>query len=137
MRKPITTRLHGIIDYTWAAAASSAAARMHHGTSTARLLRAAANVATGSALLTNYEYGVLRVVPMRGHLAMDVALCAALIASPLFLPSSERRHAAIPLLFGLGGLATALLTQGESPFDVEEEFGGLYGGGERAVADAY
>ena len=135
MTKPISTRMHGVIDYTWAMAASSVAGRMNGATSTARLLRGAANAATASALLTNYECGALRVLPMKGHLALDVALCAALVASPLLVPASERRQSALPVLFGIAGLIAAMLTQPRSPIETEEEFGGLYRGGERSIVD--
>jgi hypothetical protein len=135
MPKPISTRIHGVIDYTWAVAASSLAGRMNGATSTARLLRGAANAATASALVTNYENGVLRVLPMKGHLAIDAAICSALIASPLFLPASERRFSAAPVLFGVAGLIVGMLTETRSPTEIEEEFGGMYGGGERSVVD--
>jgi hypothetical protein len=135
MTKPISTRMHGIIDYTWAAAASSLAGRINGSTSTARLLRGAANAATASALVTDYECGAVRLLPMKGHLAFDAVLCGALVASPLFLPSSERRHATIPVLLGMTGLIAGMLTQTRSPAESEEEFGGLYGGGERSVVD--
>ena len=134
MNKPISTRVHGIIDYTWAAAASSFAGRLDGATSTARLLRGAANAATASALVTDYECGALRVLPMRGHLALDVALCGALIASPAYLPRAERSHSLVPVLLGIAGLIAGMLTQTE-PATSDEEFGGMYGGGERSVAD--
>jgi hypothetical protein len=129
MTKPISTRVHGIIDYTWSSAASSAAARMDGATSTARLLRAAAAAATGSSLLTKYETGAMRVLPMRAHLALDTLLCSVLIASPLFLPSSERRYASVPILFGAVGLIVAMLTETHSRIEEDEEFG-FHGGGE-------
>ena len=135
MTKPISTRVHGIIDYTWAAAASSMAGRVDGATSTARLLRGAANAATASALVTNYECGAVRLLPMKGHLALDAALCGALMAAPFFLPAAERRYAVIPVLLGITGLVAALLTETRSPVETEEEFGGLYGGGERSVVD--
>jgi hypothetical protein len=135
MTKPISTRVHGIIDYTWAAAASSSAGRLDGATSTARLLRGAANAATASALVTNYECGAVRLLPMKGHLALDAALCSVLVASPLFLPARERRYAVIPVLLGITGLIVGMLTDTRSPMESEEEFGGLYGGGERSVVD--
>lgn len=135
MTKPISTRMHGIIDYTWAAAASSMAGRMERAGSTTRLLRGAANAATASALVTNYECGAVRLLPMKGHLAVDALLCSALVASPLFLPASERRHAVVPVLLGIAGLVTGMLTQTQSPTEQQEEFGGMYGGGERSIAD--
>jgi hypothetical protein len=135
MTKPISTRVHGIIDYSWALAASSLAGRVDGATSTARLLRGAANAATASALVTDYECGAMRLVPMEEHLAIDAALCSVLIAAPLFLPASERRYAALPVLLGITGIVTGMLTQTRAPLETDEEFGGLYGGGERSVAD--
>lgn len=135
MTKPISTRMHGIIDYTWAAAASSLAGRVDGATATAQLLRGAANMATGSALVTNYECGAVRLLPMKGHLALDAVLCTALVASPLFLPASERRYSVLPVLLGITGLIAGMLTETRSPVETEEEFGGLYGGGERSVVD--
>jgi hypothetical protein len=135
MTKPISTRVHGIIDYTWAATAQSLATRVNGATSTARLLRGAATVATAGSLVTNYECGAVRVMPMQGHLAMDALLCAGLVAAPLFLPASERRYAAIPMLLGISGLIAGMLTETRSPLEAQEEFGGLYGGGELSVVD--
>ncbi|MGH8185623.1 MAG: hypothetical protein ACREUC_03605, partial [Steroidobacteraceae bacterium] len=100
MTKPISTRLHGVIDYTWAAVASALSTRVDGATSTARLLRNAATAVTASSFITNYECGAVRVMPMKGHLALDAVMCSALIASPLFLPASERRYAVVPVLLG-------------------------------------
>jgi hypothetical protein len=137
MTKPISTRTHGIIDYGWAAAATALAKRANGETSTARLLRSAATVATVTSAMTNYEYGALRVLPMRGHLALDFALCSALMVSPLFLPASERRYALWPAALGIAGLVAGLLTRPRSPLELGDEFGGLYGGGREVsmVAD--
>jgi hypothetical protein len=137
MNKPISTRTHGIIDYGWAAAATALAKRADDAPSTARLLRRAATVATATSAVTNYEYGALRVLPMRGHLAVDFALCSALLVAPLFLPEAERRHALLPAALGMVGLLTGLLTRPRSPLELGDEFAGLYGGGREVsmVAD--
>jgi hypothetical protein len=135
MTKPISTRVHGIIDYAWAGTATSMARRLDRAGAAARLLHGAASAATASALVTNFEYGALRLLPMKGHLAVDTLLCSLLVASPLFLPSAERRHAIVPVLLGIAGLVTGMLTETQSPTESREEFGGMYGGGERWVAD--
>jgi hypothetical protein len=137
MTKPISTRTHGIIDYGWAAAATALAKRADDAPATARLLRSAATLATATSALTNYEYGALRLLPMKGHLAFDFALCSALLVSPLFLPESERRHAIMPTALGLAGLVAGLLTRPRSPLELGDEFAGLYGGGREVsmVAD--
>jgi hypothetical protein len=68
-------------------------------------------------MITNYESGTVRVLPMKAHLAADVALSAILIASPWLLPKSERRYAAIPVILGVIGLVTSLLTDTRSQRD--------------------
>jgi hypothetical protein len=127
MTKPISTRVHGMIDYTWTVAASALATRLGRASSTARLLRSAAAAATATSLVTNYEGGAVRLMPMKGHLAADFALCSVLLASPFFLPATERRVAIIPVLLGALGVVTGLLTKTRSPLERYEEFGGYFG----------
>jgi hypothetical protein len=122
MRKPISTRAHGMFDYTWTAAASALSAR-DSATSTAQMLQKAATVARTTSMITNYEGGTLRVLPVKAHLAVDVALCSVLIASPWLVPKSERRFAAIPFVLGIIGLVTTLLTETRSPMEIDEEQG--------------
>ena len=111
MRKPISTRAHGMIDNTLAATASAFASGGTGTTSTARLLHSAAALARMSSMMTKYESGSIRVLPVKAHLALDIALCSVLIASPFFLPASERRYAAVPVALGVLGLFASLMTQ--------------------------
>jgi hypothetical protein len=115
MERPISTKAHGVIDWTWATAAGSASQWMEAGPSTARLIRNAAAAAGLNSLCTNYEAGALRVLPMKAHLSVDALICAALVLSPFFLPRVERRHAVVPILLGAVGLMMSLLTQTETP----------------------
>jgi hypothetical protein len=124
MRKPISTRVHGMIDLTWMAAATALSAR-NGVTSTAQLLQSAAAVARTSSMMTNYESGTVRVLPVKAHLAVDVALCTVLIASPWLLPKSERRFAAIPVVLGIVGLVASLLTDTRSSTEIEDEPGSV------------
>jgi len=128
MTKPISTRVHGLIDYSWAATATAWSRRPGSATATCRLLRVAAATATATSFATNYEAGTFRVLPMRAHLAMDFALSAVLLASPFYLPRHERRYAKFPVILGAMGLVAGLLTKPRSPLEIDEEFGGLYGG---------
>ena len=52
-----------------------------------------------------------RPLSTKTHIAMDLAMYSALLLSPLYLPKSERRFAAFPMLLGAAGLLSALLTQ--------------------------
>ncbi len=134
MHRPISTRTHGIIDYAlWVTTAGALPKMMNGATHTASLVRNAGTAASVNAMVTNYEAGLVSVMPMKGHLALDVMMCTALVLSPLFLPASERRYAFIPMALGVIGLVTGLMTQTESP----TEFGGFRPSRElsEAVAD--
>ena len=117
MNRPISTRTHGMIDYAWVTAAEVLQNRMNGAVETARLMRNAGTAAGVNAMVTNYEAGVMRLVPMKGHLALDFMMCTALVLSPFFLPASERRYALIPVALGAIGLVTGLMTQTESPIE--------------------
>jgi hypothetical protein len=114
MNRPISTKTHGMIDYSWSAAATLVPQAIDDAPQTARLMRGAGMAATASSMMTNYEAGLVRVMPMKGHLAVDFVMNAMLVASPWFLPRSERRYAAIPVAFGAMGLITGLMTQTRS-----------------------
>ncbi len=122
MNRPISTRTHGMIDYAWAAAAETLPKMMDGAVETARLVRAAGAAAGVNSMITNYEAGVVRLVPMKGHLAVDVVMCTALLCSPMFLPASERRYAFVPMALGAIGLLAGLMTQTESPIEHSEAF---------------
>ncbi len=116
MNRPISTRTHGMIDYAlWVTTASALPRMMNGATRTASLVRNAGTAASVNAMVTNYEAGVVKVMPMKGHLALDFMMCTALVLSPLFLPASERRDAFVPMALGVVGLITGLMTQTESP----------------------
>jgi hypothetical protein len=122
MNRPISTKAHGMIDYAWATAACTFPRLMDEARATARLVRNAGSIAGLTSMMTNYEAGVVRVMPMRGHLALDFLVCAALLMSPLFLPRSERRYAAVPVALGVIGFVSGLLTQTESSLERSTEF---------------
>jgi hypothetical protein len=122
MYRPISTRAHGLIDYAWATTAGTLPTMMHGATSTARLVRTAAVAASANAMVTNYEGGVLRMMPMRLHLAVDVMLGAALMLAPWFLPRAERRYAAFPIVLGAAALVASMLTKKDAPPEVTAEF---------------
>lgn len=63
-----------------------------------------------------------KVMPMKAHLAIDFAMCTALMLSPLFLPERERRFAAVPIALGAIGLLTSLMTKTRSPAERGEAF---------------
>ena len=106
----LSTRTHGALDYAWVSVAASAARAADSSGATARLVRSSSVVAGINSLVTDYEAGVLRLMPMRVHLAVDFVLGAALVLSPLFLPRSSRRSVFLSVALGLTACAASLLT---------------------------
>ena len=80
----VSTKSHGVLDYLTGAAllAASKALGLEDTPSSARALQLAGGGATAYSLLTDYELGVAKVLPMPVHLALDAASGALLASSP-------------------------------------------------------
>jgi hypothetical protein len=87
----IPTRVHGVLDYLTAGvliAAPSMLGLRKHGMQT--WLPIALGVGTiGYSLLTDYELGVFKIIPMPMHLALDAANGALLAGSPWLFGFAE------------------------------------------------
>ncbi len=103
----ISTRVHGVIDYVVAAALC--------GLSRSRAISRPVRSALGAAglfhpsysVLTDYEAGVLPVLTMRQHLALDALGAAGLCLGGVLLP--RRRAPERALLLGVGLLEFAVI----------------------------
>ena len=122
MNRPISTRTHGMIDYTWATTAAAATKMMSNAPAASRLIQNAGVASAANVMLTNYEAGMMKVMPMEAHLAFDMVTCGALLMSPFLVPASERRYAVIPMALGAVGLLAALMTRTESPLEHGQGF---------------
>jgi hypothetical protein len=80
----IPTGVHGVIDYVASGAlyAAPALLGLNDVPASSRTLRLASGGAVASSLLTDYELGVVKVVPMPVHLTLDVVSGALLASSP-------------------------------------------------------
>src|SRR5215211_3573113 len=87
----IPTRVHGVLDYLTAGvliAAPSMLGFRKHGMQT--WLPVALGVGTiGYSLLTDYELGLFKIIPMPMHLVLDAANGALLAASPWLFGFAE------------------------------------------------
>lgn len=110
----LPSSLHGVIDYLWGLALMASPwmfgfADVPAATWVAVVLGAGAIL---YSLLTAYELGALRLLPMSLHLVLDGAAGALLAASPFLLGFSDRVY--LPhLLFGLFSVAASLVTRME------------------------
>jgi hypothetical protein len=100
MRKPISPRIHGVIDYTTSAAVAIAPRALGFPKKARMLADSLASGYTGLSAMTDYPLGVKRVAPFKVHGATELAISAALPAMPYLLGFSENR-AARNFFFGL------------------------------------
>ncbi len=113
----IPTTAHGVIDYLNAFTLLVAPKlwRLDEVPPSAATFYVFGGSLTATSLITDYELSVANVLPMRAHLALDVASGAALAASPFALgfrqggPRYWLAHVAI----GAGEILTAALTKRE------------------------
>jgi hypothetical protein len=70
--KPISTRTHGIVDYLSVATLYGLPRLLRWNAEVARLLTGVAAGTLGYSLLTRYELGLVKVLPMPSTLASTV-----------------------------------------------------------------
>ncbi len=109
--KPISTRTHGLLDYLTAGTLLTLPRMLGWSERATNLLTGAAVGTIGYSLLTRYELGLLKVLPMRAHLALDAMSGAALCASPLFLEDEDPEVKQTLVALGIFELAASALTQ--------------------------
>jgi hypothetical protein len=111
----ISTRTHGAIDYVTGTGLLAAPALLGipDEPAAARALRAAGLAATAYSLLTDYEFGLVRVIPMPAHLAMDAASGVLIAASPWFFGFAGRgpRYRRPHVVIGLAEVLAALMSK--------------------------
>ena len=83
----IPTRIHGVLDYATGGMLLSAPNLLGLGDvpASARVLRLAGGGAGLYSMLTDYELGAVKLVPMPVHLALDAASGAFVASSPWLL----------------------------------------------------
>jgi hypothetical protein len=107
----LSTRTHGLIDFVTAAALIVLPWILGFSSGTPLYFSTAAGVLIlGVSLLTDYERGLVPVIPMAGHLGADLGLGMFLVVTPLAL--SFHPNAWIPLLIiGLSEMVVPLVTR--------------------------
>ena len=113
----IPTTAHGAIDYTTAFTLLVAPKlwRLDEVPASAATFYLAGASLTATSLVTDYELSMANVLPMRAHLALDIASGAALAASPFILGfrQSGPRYWIPHVAIGASEIITAALTKPE------------------------
>jgi hypothetical protein len=108
----ISTRTHGVIDYLMGILLIVApyVLGFADGTSAQWIPQAIGAAVIGAALLTDYELGAVRMIPMTVHLFLDIAAGALLAVSPWLFGFSDRVYWP-HLILGLLEIGVALMTR--------------------------
>ena len=109
--KRLSPNQHGLVDYPFALSTLVASRILPETAAGRRLLSLSGLGATGLSLLTDYDAGVVRVVPMKIHLAVDAMTDALLIAAPLILKDEGSRMKRTLVAMGLMGGVVTIMTR--------------------------
>ncbi|GHF43183.1 hypothetical protein HNQ07_002014 [Deinococcus metalli] len=116
MARPISRPVHGVADYAYVAAVFAAPNLLGFEDEPRAVLlcRALSAGILVSTVLTRAEWGVVRVVPFRAHLALDMLVSVATVGAPWLLGFAHHRRARSTVVaVGLFGLGVALLSRPE------------------------
>jgi hypothetical protein len=113
MRKPISTKTHAFLDYLTIAKFLLLPRVMNFSTTVTNGMTAVALVKLGYTLLTRHEGGVAKVLPMKAHLAMDVAGGAMLCALPFASDDTDETEIGVCCALGAFDINAAPLTETE------------------------
>jgi hypothetical protein len=111
MQKPISTKVHGVLDYVTAAFLHTLPRAMGWSRQVTAVLDGAGAAATAYSLVTKYELGVAKVLPMQAHLALDAISGAGLIGAALMLDDEDPDVRATLAGIGAFEIAVAMLTR--------------------------
>ena len=114
MAKPITTKAHGILDYLTVATALALPRLLGWSKDATRFMTLAGLGTLAFSLLTKYELGVFKVLPVKAHLALDVMSALTLLAAPTLL---GEKGATAAMIRGMGvmELGVVSLTETKPP----------------------
>jgi len=109
--KPIDTRTHGYLDYIMGIflIASPSLFGLNHDRIESTIFYVLGVAAILYSLLTNYELGFMKLIPMKFHLLLDFLSGALLAASPWLFGFSEIVYGP-HLVLGIVEIAASLLT---------------------------
>ena len=125
----ISTKTHGLLDYFVGPALAALPQVLDCNKTTARVLRAAGVGAAAYSMLTDYERGVVKALPMEAHLTLDALSGASLITAAMLLNDETPQNRA--LLAGIGAFEIAMASMtstqayeaGEAPNPIERVAG--------------
>lgn len=121
--KPISTRVHGILDYATVGTLLTLPRLLKASPKAANMLAIAGTGLLGYSLATRYEYSLWKKIPMPVHLALDGISGAALLAAPFTFLKGETTTAIAGIVgIGVMEVGAALLTQPKPPVGEQAKY---------------
>ena len=117
MQKPISPKMHGVLDYATVATLAAAPRLMNFPKRATRAADALAGSYGGLSALTDYPLAVRRTIPFKAHGAAELASGLALPLLPWILGFSEHKAARN---FFLGLTAVTLVVAALTDWDAED-----------------
>lgn len=108
--KLISTRTHGVMDYTTVALLFMLPRALRWGNPVKGFLTFMSLFLLGYSAITRYELGMARRLPMRGHLTLDALSGSLMTISPMLLRTRSPFVNAILIGLGLCEIGASLTT---------------------------
>ena len=114
----IPTKIHGLIDYMTAGMLVALPRVMGWSRKTTCLMDTAAATTVAYSLLTRYELGAVKALPMKGHLALDLIQGGTMLAAAGLMEDEDPEVRGTLAALGAFELAVTLTSQTHSPAEV-------------------
>jgi hypothetical protein len=111
----ISTRLHAASDYAIPAFVAALGRMPGRGPGTRRIMGVGPVWHLAYTLLTRHQGGLLPVLPMRTHLALDALSALSFVGAGLLMRRERREDRALLVALGLGELALVALSDRGTP----------------------
>lgn len=109
----ISTKTHGTLDYITGATMTALPHMLGSTTAASRLLETAGAGAAAYSMMTDYERGLVRALPMQAHLALDIMSGVTLATFGMMMNEEKPQTRAALIGLGLFEIATAMMTEPE------------------------
>jgi hypothetical protein len=116
MFRPIPTSVHGVLDYITAPTLFVLPRVMKWNQGVTNTMTGASLGMLGYSMMTRYELGLFKVLPMKTHLTLDAVAGAAMVVAPFVVQKPLQRtmlNVGVMVGMGLFEIAASLMTQTE------------------------
>jgi hypothetical protein len=119
--RPISSFVHGIIDYAAAVMLPVLPRQMGWSRRVTDLFDTSALLTTASSLMTRYELGVVRILPMDVHLKLDAVQGGLFLGAALLMDDESDDTRECLAAYGAFCVAASLLTKQKSGVEMRRE----------------